>query len=154
MIPSVAQEARRLTDVSNRFRDHAQGTSANDICGNEIIRKDNHVQLDLDTVKRAVASHCDDAVGDYEMRTHGCAYIENALVNACPVKNVLRPAVSTARHNPEHVFHAESDAGPVVRLHLWHRNDEIGGQHGSRKPQMIQAGVLRLELDLGKFVAI
>src|SRR2546427_2078766 len=88
------------------------------------------------------------------MRADGCADIENAFVNTCPVEDVFRPAVSTAGDNSKHVFHARGDAGPVMRLHLWHRHDEVGNQNGPRKPEMTEAGVVRMQLDLCEFIAI
>jgi hypothetical protein len=40
--------------------------------------------------------------------------VENAFVNAGPVEDILRPAVSAARDNPKHVFQTERDSGPMV----------------------------------------
>src|ERR1017187_4265717 len=52
--------------------------------------------------------------GDNEVDRHSGTQIKDALLNALPVENILRPTVSRARHYAKHVLHAERDAGPVV----------------------------------------
>ena len=69
---------------------------------------------------RDVAVHCDDSVCNHKMRANGCADIENAFVDSGPMQEVFRPAVAGTSHDAEHIFHAQSDARPVMRLHFWH----------------------------------
>ena len=106
------------------------------------------------TVEWTVAFHSDDCVSDHEVRTDRGADVENAFVNSCPVKDVFRPAVTGARNDPKHVLHAQRDAGPVMRLHLGHRDDEVGCQNGSWKPQVAKTGIVRLKPGFDEFVAI
>ena len=77
------------------------------------------------------------------MDRNGGAQIEDALLNALPVENVLWPSVSRARHYAEHVLHAERDAGPVMGLDLWHGNQEIRFQHSPREPEILHARIAR-----------
>ena len=70
------------------------------------------------------------------------------------MQHILRPAVSAAGDNSKHVFHAERDAGPVMRFHFRHGHDEIGRQNGSWKPQVAEAGIVRLKLRFDQLVAI
>ena len=58
-------------------------------------------------------------------RTDRGTDVENAFVNAGPVKGILRPPISAAGDNAEHVFHAEGDAGPMMCFHFRHGHDEI-----------------------------
>src|SRR5262245_594198 len=108
----------------------------------------------LRSVERAVAFHCDDRVSDHELRTDRGTNVENACVNAGPVDDVLRPAVTGPGHNAKHVLHAERDTGPVVGLHLRHGYDEIRHQDCSREPQVTKTGIVCLELCFDEFVAI
>src|SRR5213594_2474889 len=139
MIPGVADEGRCLTDVSDPFRDHPQHASANDVRRNWIVAEYNRVQVDAPAVERPIALHSHDPIGNDKVRTHRGADIENAFVNAGPMKNVLGPAVPCAGNNAEHVLHAEGDACPVVRLYFRHRNDEVRLENGSWKPQVTEA---------------
>jgi hypothetical protein len=54
-------------------------------------------------------------------------------MNPFPVENILRPAILGARHNAEHVFHAERNSGSVVRFDLGHGHDEVGREDGPRQ---------------------
>src|SRR5207249_3281110 len=106
------------------------------------------------TIERSVAFHANDSVSDDKVRANCRADVENALVNSGPVENILRPAVPAAWDNTKHVFHAERDAGPVVRLHLRHGHDEVRCEDGSREPEMSETGIVGLELCLDELVAI
>ena len=70
------------------------------------------------------------------------------------MKNILGPAVSVARHNTKHVFHAERDTGPVMRFHFRHGYDEIRCEDGSWKPQVAKTGVIGLKLRFDQPIAI
>ena len=71
-----------------------------------------------------------------------------------PVKDILGPAVSAGGNNPEHVFHAECDVGPVACFHLRHGHDEIGCEDGPWEPQVAKTGIVGLELRFDELVAI
>ena len=86
------------------------------------------------TFERTVAFHSNDPVSNYEMRTDCGANVENALVNAGPVKDVLRPAVTRSGNDSEDILHAECDASPVMGFHFGHGNDEVRCQDRSWKP--------------------
>ena len=64
------------------------------------------------------------------------------------------PAVFHARHDAEHVLHAQCDASPMVGLDLWHRHDEVGRQHGAGQPQMIKASVGSPRWHFAQFIAV
>ena len=70
------------------------------------------------------------------------------------MKDVLGPAVSRSRDDSEHVFHAEGDARPMVGFHFRHGHNEIRCQNGSWKPQVTEAGIVRLKLGFDQVVAI
>jgi hypothetical protein len=105
-------------------------------------------------VERAVAFHSDDSVGDNEIRADRGTDVENTFVNAGPVEDVFRPAVTRPRNDSEHVLHAERDAGPVMGFHFGHRNDEVGCQDRSWKPQTVQTGIVGPKRGFDEFVAI
>ena len=77
------------------------------------------------TVQRSVTFHRNDAVCNCEVDWHGGTGVENVLLNALPVENILRPSITCARHYAEHVFHAEGDAGPMMYLNFRHGDNEI-----------------------------
>src|SRR5271165_6187580 len=96
------------------FESHESGTGC--IGSLWVVRKNNLSQRTSKASKRPVSFHRHDAVRDHEVDRNGGAQIQDALLNAVPVENVLRPSVSRARHYTEHVLHTKSDAGPVVGL--------------------------------------
>ena len=75
-------------------------------------------------------------------------------MDAGPVKDILGPAVTASRNDSEHVFHAQRNPGPVMRLHLWHGYDEIGRKNSSGQPEVAQAGIVGLKLGFDEVVAI
>jgi len=110
---SVAQESRTLADVhdSSGFEPHE--SCAGCIGSNRVIGKYDLSQRTRGAVERPVSFHSYDAVRDNKVDRNCRAQVEDALLNALPVENILRPSVSRARYNAEHVLHAESDARPV-----------------------------------------
>src|SRR5271166_5546994 len=140
---SVAQESRTLADVhdSSGFEPHE--SCAGCIGSNRVIRKYDLSQRTRGAIKRPVSFHRNNAVRDNEVDRNSGAQIEDALLNALPVKNILRPSISRAWHYAEHVLHAERDARPVMSLNLGHGNEEIRFQHCPRKPEIFHAGKTR-----------
>src|SRR5260370_6544825 len=88
------------------------------------------------------------------MDGYGGANIQNALLDSLPVKNVFWPTVLRSRYYAKHVLHAESDAGPVMRLNLWHGNDKIGCEDRAGQPQGLHSGVAREQAPFDEFVTI
>ena len=85
-----------------------------------IVSQHNPFQKPRSTVERTVALHGDDAVGDHKVDRNRCAQIENALLNAFPMQDILWSSVPRAGDNSKHVLHSERHARPVVRLDLRH----------------------------------
>jgi hypothetical protein len=106
------------------------------------------------SVQWAIAFHSHDRICDHKVNRHSGADVENALLDAVPVEDVLGPTVSASGDHPEHVLHAESDAGPVMRLHFRHRNEKISLEHGFRKPEMLHSGVAGAEIHADQLVAV
>lgn len=88
------------------------------------------------------------------MNRNGRANVENALLNAVPVENVLGPAVPRSRYDTKHVLHAQGDSRPVVRLDLRHGDDEIREYRGTRQPQLLQRAVVRAKSYFCKLVQV
>ena len=55
-------------------------------------------------IKGPVAFHRHDPVRDNEVDRNGCTQVEDALLDALPVENILRPSISCTRHYTKHVF--------------------------------------------------
>ena len=132
---SVAEESRALANVHDSAGSESHQTRTGCIRSYRIVRKHNHSQRTRRAVKGTVPFHRHYAVCDHEVDRNGCAQIEDALLNALPMENILRPSVSRARYYAEHVLHSKSDAGPVVGLDLGHGNQEIRFQHSPREPR-------------------
>src|SRR5271165_3847574 len=116
---------------------------AGGIGSDRIVREHDLAERTSSAVERSIAFHRYYPVRDHEMDRNGGTQIENALLNALPVENILRPSVSCARYYAEHVLHAKSNAGPVVGLDLRHGNQEIRFQHSPGEPEVPHAGIAR-----------
>ena len=88
---------------------------------------------------RPVAFHRHDGIHNGEVRTKRGVEIDDGIVDAVEVQDVLRPAVHGAGHDPKHVLHARRHRGPVMCLQFRHRDDEVGTQEVSRESQAIEA---------------
>ena len=106
------------------------------------------------TVERTVAFHTDDSVGDNEVRADCGTDVEDTFVNAGPVEDVFRPAVTGPWNDSEHVLYAECDASPVMGFYFGHGNDEVRCQDRSWKPQMVETGIVGPKPGFDEFVAI
>src|SRR5271166_1805039 len=151
---SVAKESRALPNMHDSvgFESHQPGTGR--VGGHRIISEHDLSQETIRAVERPVAFHCYNAVGDHEVHRNGGAKIEDALLNALPMENILWPSVSCARNNAKHVLHAESDARPVMGLYFRHGNEEIRFQHCAREPEMSHARIVRSQWGANQLVAI
>src|SRR5271166_2391506 len=90
---------------SIRFESHQPGTGR--VGGHRIIGEHDVPQETSGAVERSVSLHGHDTVCDNEVDWNGGAQIKDALLNALPVENILRPSVSCARNNAEHVLRSE-----------------------------------------------
>ena len=88
---SVADESCALANVHDSAGVESHQTRAGCIRSYRIVRKHNHSQRTRRAVKGTVSFHCDNAVRDNEADWNCCAQIEDALLNALPVGNILRP---------------------------------------------------------------
>jgi alpha/beta superfamily hydrolase len=79
---------------------------------------------------------------------------EDALLNALPVKNVLRPPISRTRNDTKHILDAECDARPVMGFDLRHGNQEIGFHYSAGEPEVRHRRIVRAEWSADQFVAI
>src|SRR5271165_5577755 len=140
---SVADESRALVNVhdSARFESHQARTGC--VCGHWVVREHDLSQRARSTVKGTVSFHRHYAVRDNEMNGNRGTEIEDALLNALPVEDILRPSVSRSRHYAEHVLHAESDARPVMGLYFRHRHNKICFQHSPGEPEILHSCIAR-----------
>src|SRR5271157_5380028 len=140
---SVAQESRTLADVhdSSGFEPHE--SCAGCIGSNRVIRKYDLSQRTRSAVEWPVSFHRNNAVRDHKVDRNSCAQIEDALLNAFPVENILRPSVPCARHYAEHVLHTKSDTRPMMGFDFRHRHQEIRFQHSPREPEISHARIAR-----------
>ena len=151
---SVAQESRPFANVHDSLRFKSHQTRAGCVRSDRVIREHNLSQKTRSTVQWAVAFHGYDAVRDDKVNRNGGAQIEDALLDALPMKNIFRPSVSCTRHKSEHVLHAERDARPVVSLDFGHGNQEVGLQHSAREPEASHPHVVRAQRCANELVAI
>src|ERR1700730_11435949 len=102
---------------SIRIQAHQTGTG--EVRGHGIVGENDLPEMSVTSVKRPVPLHDNDTVRDYEVHRRRRADIKDAPVDALPMQNILGPAILCARHDTEHVFHAQGNAGPVVGFDLW-----------------------------------
>jgi hypothetical protein len=138
---SVTEESRSLAKVNDSVGFESHQPCASCVSSHWIVCKHNLSQRTRAAVKGAVAFHGHNAVCDNEVDRNCGAYIKDALLNAFPMEDVLRPSVSRPRHNAKHVLHTKSDPRPVMGLDLRHGNQEIRFQHRAREPKVLHSGV-------------
>ena len=71
-------------------------------------------------------SIADDAVHDGVMDRDGSGQVQDGVVDAPEMEEVLGPAVVDAREHAEEVLQAERDAHPVMGLHLGQADEHVG----------------------------
>lgn len=126
--------------MTNAHRIDPHQPAAGRVRGDGIVGKDEAAESLHRAVQRAVAFHGLNPVGDYEVDGHRGGKLDDGVVDALPMQNVLGPAVDGAWHDPEEVLQTQSDAGPVMGLDLRHGDDDVGGQHRLRQPEFRQMG--------------
>ena len=83
-----------MADVDDLVRIKSHQTCAGRIAGNGIIGKHDLAEWAGSAIERAIAFHRDNSIRDNKMNWNGGADIQDALLNALPVENILRPSVS------------------------------------------------------------
>ena len=129
---SIAQKTPALLEVLYGSGVQAHQARTRQFGRNGIMSQHEPTQPPKFTLQRAVALHCFDPVRDYEMNRSRGANIQYAFMDAVPVQNAFRPAVLHPRNDAEHVLHTQRDSGPVMGLHLRHRNNEVRVEHSLR----------------------
>ena len=64
--------------------------------------------------------------------------IDDRLRDAGVVQHVLWPAVDQAGQRAVEVFHRRRQAHPVMCFELWHRDDQVGVEHGGGERETLQ----------------
>src|SRR5271157_2358592 len=90
----VTKESRTLTNVRDAAGFESHQPRAGPVGSNRVVCEHNLSQRTRAAVKRAVAFHRHNAVCDNEVNRNCGTSIEDALLNALPVENILRPSVS------------------------------------------------------------
>ncbi len=101
---SITKEFRALANVNDSLGMKSHQLRADCIGGHRIIRKHDLSERAGSAVERPVAFHGHDAVRDHEMDRNGCAQIKDALLNAFPMENVLRPSYLAPGTTPNIFF--------------------------------------------------
>src|SRR5271165_6470973 len=104
----IAKKSRPLANVHNSIRFKPHQSRAGCVGSHWIVGEHDLPHGTRRAVEWPVSFHRHDSVRDHEVDRNGGAQIEDAFLNALPVQDILRPTVSRARYNAEHVLHAES----------------------------------------------
>ena len=102
----VAQELCCLRDVRDALRQEAHQPDTDCISRYGIVRENDLVEPSRGSRQRAIAFHADNSISDHKMNGHRRYDIDNALLNAAPVQEVLGLPILHTRHHSEHVLHA------------------------------------------------
>ena len=133
---------------------HAHEPRTGCIGGDCVIGQNNTPKRSRCAVQWAIPLHRHDRVCDHKVNPHRGADVENALLDAIPVEDVLGPAIPASRNHAEHVLHDESDARPVMRFYLGHRHKKIGLSNSLRQPETLHSGVAGPEIHRDQLVAV
>jgi hypothetical protein len=82
----------------------AHETCAGCVCRDGIVGEHDLPKLAGISLQWSISFHSDYSISYYEVNRNCGADVENALVNAAPVEEVLWPAVLHARHDTKHIF--------------------------------------------------
>lgn len=98
----VAEEARRLGEVRHAERIDPHEARAGRVDRHEVLAHHDDAGGAGGALDRSVPLHADDAVDDGELaHGKGGVDVEDAVLDAAPVEEVLRPAVDRSRDDPE-----------------------------------------------------
>ena len=111
----VAKKFRALANVNDAVWLESHQPRAGRVGSHRVVRKHDLSQRTRGAVERTVPLHCHNPVGDDEANGNRRAKIEDALLNALPVENVLRPSVSFVWEDHAEVT-ANGTCGAVVAL--------------------------------------
>src|ERR1039457_2753760 len=134
VIRAISEKLRRPSEMPDTMWIETHQARTREIRGYGIVGENDLPEMPVSSVQRPVTFHRHNAVRDDEMHWNRRTNIENAPVDSLPMQNILRPAVLCARHYPEHVFHAQGNASPVVGLDLRHRHHEVRFEYSPWQP--------------------
>ena len=139
--------------MRDSFGVEAHQLRAGCISSNRIVGEHDLPQETSGAVEWPVSFHCHDAVRDNEVDRNGGAQIENALLNALPVEDILRPSVSRAGTTPNMFFMLRvTPDQPCLIFGMETRKSVF--QHSPREPEALHAGIARAEWSANQFVAV
>ena len=132
----------------------AHDSAAGGIDGDEVLAENQDAGLLGSSLDGSVPFHADDAIDDGESPPELAVDGDDGVGDSDVVKGVFRPAVNGTGHEAEEIFHRKGGTGPVMGLHFWHGDDEIGGEGGIREKELTEAGevfdgadVVAIEID-------
>ena len=128
------------------------GAKAHDAAGGG-VRGNGIVAEDEDTCRLgislnwAISFHAEDAVDDDEIGAGGGVDIENRAIDTGPMENIFWPAIATAGHDAEKIFHRKSDASPVMSFELGHGNEKVDAENGLGQVELLEKRSAGFEFD-------
>src|ERR1700683_698812 len=100
----VAEKSSGGFDVFDLLWAELHDAGSSGVDGNGIVADNqNTASLGL-TLNGAVSFHAHNAVNNGEVGADGGVEVEDGLVDARPVENILWPAIAASRNHSEHVF--------------------------------------------------
>ena len=150
----IPEELGCLANVDDAAGIHAHQPRTGCIGSNQVIGQNNTRKRPRRAVQWTIAFHRHDRVCDHKMNRNRGADVENALLNTVPVENVLGPAIPASRDDAEHVFHAQSDARPVMRFHFGHGHKKISLHRRLPQPEALHSGVAGPKIHRDQLVAV
>jgi len=143
----VAEHGGGAGEIVHFLGAEAHDAAGSGICGDGIVAEDEHAgRLEI-PLNRAIPFHAEDAVHDDEIGAGGGVDIEDRAIDAGPMKNVFWPAIATAGHDAEKIFHRKGDAGPVVRFELGHGNEKVDAKNSLGQIELLEERSASFELD-------
>jgi hypothetical protein len=136
----MTQEMASALEMLNAFGSESHDAAGGGVDGNRVVAENQNPARLGSPLDGPVAFHTEDAIHDGEVRADGAVDIEQGASDSGPVENVLRPTVTAAGDDAKHVFHGESDAGPVVGLQLGHGNKKVRTEHGGGEIKLLERG--------------
>src|SRR5690348_14121447 len=103
---------------------------------------------------RTVAFHGVDPIYQAELPWEQVVQVGNTLVDASPMQWIFRPAVDVSWNQPKQILHGKGSAGPVVRLHFGQRDQQIAGERGVWKIELLKLRKGALESDARDVVEV
>lgn len=150
----ITEEFCRLKNVGDTLGNESHKARAGCVGGYWIVGKDDSVQPPAGSCQRSVALHTYNRVCNYKMNGDRGYEIDDARLDAAPMKEILWPAVFDARDHAEHILHAQRHSGPMVSLHFGHRHNEICFEHSTRQPKAFEAAIISPQTGLHNGITV